>query len=139
MFWQAIKPSGNSEPKGALRDAIYRDFGSLAEFKKVFEGEGAKVFGSGWVWLVCSLKNGANLQVITTTGHDNPLMQQLLPVLLNDVWEHAYYLRYENRRPDYLKAWWSVVDWNQASTNFEMKSQSINEILSAQNDLFLST
>ena len=139
MFWQAIKPSASSEPKGALRDAINRDFGSLAEFKKVFEEEGAKVFGSGWVWLVCSLKNGANLQVITTTGHDNPLMQQLLPVLLNDVWEHAYYLRYENRRPDYLKAWWSVVDWNQASTNFEMKSQSINEILSAQNDLFLST
>lgn len=111
----------------------------MAEFKKVFEGEGAKVFGSGWVWLVCSLKKGANLQVITTTGHDNPLMQQLLPVLLNDVWEHAYYLRYENRRPDYLKAWWSVVDWNQASSNFEMKLQSINEILSAQNDLFLST
>ena len=138
MFWRAIKPSGSNEPKGVLRDAINRDFGSMTDFKKVFEEEGAKVFGSGWVWLVCSLKNGANLQVITTTGHDNPLMQNLLPVLLNDVWEHAYYLRYENRRPDYLKAWWAVVDWDQASTNFEKKSQSVNEILTAEDELFLA-
>ena len=139
MFWRAIKPSGTTEPKGALRDAINRDFGSLADFKKVFEEEGAKVFGSGWVWLVCSLKNGANLQVITTTGHDNPLMQNLLPVLLNDVWEHAYYLRYENRRPDYLKAWWALVDWDQALANFEKKSQSASEILSAENERFLAS
>ena len=138
MFWRAIKPSGTNEPKGVLRDAINRDFGSLADFKKVFEEEGAKVFGSGWIWLVCSLKNGANLQVITTTGHDNPLMQNLLPVLLNDVWEHAYYLRYENRRPDYLKAWWAVVDWDQASINFEKKSQSVSEILTAENERFLA-
>lgn len=138
MFWRAIKPSGTNEPKGVLRDAINRDFGSLADFKKVFEEEGAKVFGSGWIWLVCSLKNGANLQVITTTGHDNPLMQNLLPVLLNDVWEHAYYLRYENRRPDYLKAWWAVVDWDQASISFEKKSQSVSEILTAENERFLA-
>ncbi len=138
MFWNAIKPHSSNEPKGQLRDAINRDFGSLAEFKKVFEEEGAKVFGSGWVWLVCSLKNGANMQVITTTGHDNPLMQNLLPILLNDVWEHAYYLRYENRRPDYLKAWWSIVDWEQASSCFEKKSQSVSEILTAENDIFLA-
>lgn len=139
MFWTAIKPSGTNEPKGLLRDAIEREFGSIAEFKKIFEEEGAKLFGSGWVWLVCSLKNGANLQVITTTDHDNPLMKNLLPVLLNDVWEHAYYLKYESRRPDYLKAWWSVVDWDQASACFEKKSLSLNEILEAENDLFLAS
>ena len=139
MFWNAMKPSGGNEPKGSLRDAINRDFGSFAEFKKCFEDEGAKVFGSGWVWLVCSLKNGANLQVITTSGHDNPLMKNLLPVLLNDVWEHAYYLRYESRRPDYLKAWWSVVDWDYASACFEKKSLSVEEILTAENILFLAT
>ena len=138
MFWNAIKPFSMNEPKGPLRDAINRDFGSLAEFKKVFEEEGAKVFGSGWVWLVCSLKNGANMQVITTSGHDNPLMQNLLPILLNDVWEHAYYLRYENRRPDYLKAWWNIVDWDNASSCFEKRSQSVAEILSGENKLFLA-
>ena len=138
MFWNAIKPFSINEPKGPLRDAINRDFGSLAEFKKVFEAEGAKVFGSGWVWLVCSLKNGANMQVITTSGHDNPLMQNMLPILLNDVWEHAYYLRYENRRPDYLKAWWSIVDWDNASSCFEKRSQSAAEILNAENKLFLA-
>ena len=139
MFWKAIKQSGVNEPKGPLRDAINRDFGSFDEFKKCFEDEGAKVFGSGWVWLVCSLKNGANMQVITTSGHDNPLMQNLLPVLLNDVWEHAYYLRYENRRPDYLKAWWTVVDWDHASDCFEKRSQSVAEILTAENERFLAT
>ncbi len=137
-FWHAIKPFSINEPKGLLRDAINRDFGSLTDFKKTFEGEGAKVFGSGWVWLVCSLKNGTNLQVITTSGHDNPLMQGLLPILLNDVWEHAYYLRYENRRPDYLKGWWSVVDWEQASVCFEKRAQSLNEILATENQRFLA-
>ncbi len=136
MFWHAIKPFSINEPKGVLREAINRDFGSLAEFKKVFEEQGAKIFGSGWVWLVCSLKNGANLQVMTTSGHDNPLMQNLLPILLNDAWEHAYYLRYENRRPDYLKAWWSVVNWDQASANFEKRSQSVADILAAENAIF---
>ena len=139
MFWNAMKPSSASEPKGSLRDAINRDFGSFAEFKNCFEDEGAKVFGSGWVWLVCSLENGTNLQVIATTGHDNPLMKNLLPLLLNDVWEHAYYLRYESRRPDYLKAWWSVVDWDYASVCFEKKSLSVEEILTAENERFLAT
>jgi superoxide dismutase, Fe-Mn family len=138
MFWNAIKPSGTNEPKGALRDTIEREFGSFTEFKKVFEEEGAKVFGSGWVWLVCNLKNGANLQVITTSGHDNPLMKNLLPLLLNDVWEHAYYLKYESRRPDYLKAWWAIVDWDQASANFEKRSFSVIEILTADNTRFLA-
>ena len=138
QFWNAMKPFSINEPKGLLREVINRDFGSLNEFKKCFEDEGAKVFGSGWVWLVCSLKNGANLQVITTSGHDNPLMQNLLPILLNDVWEHAYYLRYENRRADYLKAWWAIVDWDQASICFEKRSQSISEILTAENERFLA-
>jgi superoxide dismutase, Fe-Mn family len=139
MFWRAMKPSPKTEPKGSLLAAINRDFDSFDEFKKVFEHEGTKVFGSGWVWLVCSLKNGTNMQVITTSGHDNPLMQNLLPILLNDVWEHAYYLRHENRRHGYLKAWWTVVDWDQASICFEKRSQSVDEILRAENDLFIKT
>ena len=138
MFWHAMKPLGTNEPKGILRDAINRDFGSFTDFKKVFEEEGVKVFGSGWVWLVCSLKNGANMQVITTSGHDNPLMQNLLPILLNDVWEHAYYLRYESRRPDYLKAWWALVDWDKASSWFEKRSKTVSELLATENERFLT-
>lgn len=138
MFWQAMKPFSINEPKGLLRDAINRDFGSFADFKKTFEEEGAKVFGSGWVWLVCSFKNGGNLKIVTTAGHDNPLMQNQLPILLNDVWEHAYYLRYENRRPDYLKAWWSIVDWDQAASCFEKRSQTVSEVLKAENERFLT-
>jgi Fe-Mn family superoxide dismutase len=138
MFWNAMTPFSIGEPNGPLRYAIDRDFGSFAEFKEYFEDEGAKIFGSGWVWLVCDLNKGASLQVITTAGHDNPLMQNLLPILLNDVWEHAYYRHYENRRADYLKAWWCVVDWDHASACFEKRYLSVNEILTAENKLFLA-
>lgn len=138
LFWRAIKPFSISEPKGALREAINRDFGSLAEFKKSFEEAGAKLFGSGWVWLVRGFKQDNKLRIITTSGHDHPCMQNLLPVLLNDVWEHAYYLQYESRRPDYLKAWWSVVDWEHATACFESNSTSVKALLTAENKQFCS-
>jgi Fe-Mn family superoxide dismutase len=120
MLWRAMSPSGGGEPAGALADAIQRDFGSFAQFKTRFAEAGSKVFGAGWVWLVRSQREGGNLQVITTSGHENPLMRGRFPVLVNDVWEHAYYLKYENRRLDYLNAWWAVVDWNEAARRFEM-------------------
>ncbi len=137
LFWNALKPFSVSEPKGALREAINRDFGSLSEFKKRFEEEGVKHFGSGWVWLVKGLEPDRKLQIITTNGHDHPLMQNLVPILLNDVWEHAYYLQYESRRNDYLKAWWSVVDWEQATNCYKNTASSVDEILAAQNKQFL--
>ncbi|MES2637140.1 MAG: superoxide dismutase [Pseudomonadota bacterium] len=138
LFWRAIKPFNAGEPRGTLREAINRDFGSLAEFKKRFEEEGAKVFGSGWVWLVKGFEQDSQLQIMTTTGHDHPLMQNLIPILLNDVWEHAYYLQYESRRPDYLKAWWSVVDWEQATSCYESNVSSVEEILIDENKQFLA-
>ena len=138
LFWRAIKPFSVSEPKGLLREAINRDFGSLPAFKKQFEAASAELFGSGWVWLVRDFKQDSKLRIITTTGHDHPLMQNLLPVLLNDVWEHAYYLQYESRRADYLKAWWSVVDWEQAAACFESEIKSIDAILTVENKQFLT-
>lgn len=137
LFWNAIKPFSVSEPNGVLREAINRDFGSLAEFKKRFEEEGIKHFGSGWVWLVKGFAQDSKLQIITTKGHDHPLMQNLVPILLNDVWEHAYYLQYESRRNDYLKAWWSVVNWEQATLCYQNKASSVDGILAAQNNQFL--
>jgi superoxide dismutase, Fe-Mn family len=135
MFWRTMKPSAVSEPKGLLREAINRDFGSFADFKTQFEEKGSKLFGSGWVWLTRTRHNGGKLEVITTDGHDHPMMKNRFPLLLNDVWEHAYYLKYENRRPDYLKAWWSVVDWEQTAKCFAHSDSSIEEILLAEEDL----
>jgi superoxide dismutase, Fe-Mn family len=129
LFWRAMKPDAASGPSGLLREAIIRSFGSVAKFKTKFEEEGTKLFGSGWVWLVRTPKDGGKLEVITTSGHDNPIMQGNLPILLNDVWEHAYYLKYENRRPDYLKTWWSVVDWKEASHRFELSDKNSTEEL----------
>lgn len=130
LFWRAMKPAspGNAgaqgEPKGLLRDAINRDFGSFTAFKTQFEEAGAKLFGAGWVWLVRTLQDGGKLEVITTSGHDHPLVQHHYPLLLNDVWEHAYYLHYESRRADYLKAWWPLVDWERAAHCFEISGHS---------------
>lgn len=129
LLWRAMKPGATGEPNGLLREAIIRSFGSEAKFKTKFEEEGAKLFGSGWVWLVRTHKDGGKLEVITTSGHDNPIMQGNLPILLNDVWEHAYYLHYENRRPDYLKTWWSVVDWEEAAHRFELSDENSAEEL----------
>ena len=119
LFWRAMSPAAGGAPSGLLADAINRDFGSLAEFKVRFAEVGAKLFGSGWVWLARAQQDGGGLQVYTTSGHDNPLMQGHFPILVNDVWEHAYYLKHENRRADYLKGWWPVVNWEEAARRFE--------------------
>jgi Fe-Mn family superoxide dismutase len=122
LFWRTMTPDSTAEPLGSLRDALYHDFGSIATFKATFEAAGSTHFGSGWVWLVAP-RTGGRLEIMTTVGHDHPAMKDLVPVLVNDVWEHAYYLRYENRRTEYLKAWWAVVDWNEASRRFEERDQ----------------
>jgi superoxide dismutase, Fe-Mn family len=124
MLWRAMSPGGGGEPAGALADAIKRDFGGLEKFKGQFNEAGEKLFGSGWVWLARTQQDGGKLEVYTTPGHGNPLMQDHFPLLVNDVWEHAYYLKHENRRGDYLKGWWSIVDWKEAARRFEVSDLS---------------
>jgi len=123
MFWELMSPEGG-EPAGALADAIERDFGGLETFKARFVEAGEKLFGSGWVWLARTQQDGGKLAVYTTLGHDTPLMHGHLPVLVNDVWEHAYYLKHENRRGAYLKGWWAVVNWKEAARRFESAGAS---------------
>lgn len=139
MFWRVMKPGAAGEPKGPLREAIDRDFGSVALFKARFEEAGAGLFGSGWVWLARTAKDGGKLEVITTTGHDHPMMQDRFPLLVNDVWEHAYYLKYESRRPEYLKAWWKVVDWDEAARRFDLSGDSAEELWEAEGGQVLET
>ncbi len=127
LFWQAMSPGGGGEPTGALADAIKRDFGSLEKFKARFDEAGEKLFGSGWVWLARTRQDGGKLKVCTTSGHGNPLMQGHFPLLLNDVWEHAYYLKHENRRADYLKGWWPVVNWQEAARRYERSDHSAEQ------------
>jgi Fe-Mn family superoxide dismutase len=122
MYWQIMGPKAGGEPTGALAAAIQKDFGSFAEFKKQFNEAGTKRFGSGWAWLVRT--NEGKLQVTSTPNQDNPLMEGLYPIMGNDVWEHAYYLMYQNRRADYLQAWWNVVNWNAVSDRFKLASAS---------------
>jgi Fe-Mn family superoxide dismutase len=105
-----MTPGGSKEPTGALASAITSTFGSFDAFKAAFNDAGAKRFGSGWVWLVVNKEN--QLAITSTANQDSPLMDGLVPVLGNDVWEHAYYLTYQNRRPEYLSAWWNVVNWD---------------------------
>lgn len=124
LFWHAMSPQGGSEPQGALADAIRHDFGGLEKFKERFVKAGAAVFGSGWVWLVRNPDVDGRLEVMTTPGHMNPLIQGDYPILLNDVWEHAYYLRYENRREEYLNSWWNVVNWQVANERYERAARS---------------
>lgn len=124
LLWRAMSPSGGGEPAGALAAAIKRDFGDFAQFKARFAEAGNKVFGSGWVWLARTQKDGGKLQVYTTIGHENPLTQGHYPILVNDVWEHAYYLKYENRRADYLDAWWAIADWDEAARRYEISENS---------------
>jgi superoxide dismutase, Fe-Mn family len=122
LFWQSMSPADGSGPTGKLAAAIEKAFGGLEQFKTAFDDAGSKVFGSGWVWLVVASAKGTNkppLEIVTTSGHDNPILQGKYPLLLNDVWEHAYYLKHENRRPDYLKNWWTVVNWKEAMRRFE--------------------
>jgi Fe-Mn family superoxide dismutase len=116
FFWETMTPGG-SQPSGRLLDGINSTFGGLDSFKKKFAEAGVGQFGSGWVWLVAS--PGGALQITSTPNQDNPLMDDAAvkgtPILGNDVWEHAYYLKYNNRRPDYLNAWWDVVNWDMAN------------------------
>jgi Fe-Mn family superoxide dismutase len=117
MFWQIMKPQGGGEPTGALASAIQSAFGSFDALKTAFNDAGAKRFGSGWAWLV--LDKSGKLSVTSTANQDNPLTDGLYPVLGNDVWEHAYYLKYQNRRPEYLNAWWNVVNWDEVARRYE--------------------
>jgi superoxide dismutase, Fe-Mn family len=119
MFWNIMGPAGSEgvggAPTGAIGAQIATDFGDFEAFKTAFNGAAAKQFGSGWGWLVFT---GGKLKVITTANQDSPLSQGLHPILGNDVWEHAYYLKYNNRRPDYLAAWWNVVNWAEVNKRF---------------------
>ena len=118
LLWRAMSPDGGGAPSGPLAEAINHAFDSFEKFKTQFEEAGGKLFGSGWVWLVKPLKGDDKLQVFTTSGHGHPAAQGYTPILVNDVWEHAYYLKHENRRAEYLKGWWSVVNWNEAARRF---------------------
>ena len=122
MFWQIMKPNGGGQPTGELASAIEQAFGSFDQFKAAFNDAGTKRFGSGWVWLV--LDQGGKLSVTTTANQDSPLMNGLYPVMGNDVWEHAYYLEYQNRRPDYLAAWWNVVNWDEIARRYDQAPKS---------------
>ena len=108
LFWTWMSPDGGGEPDGALGEAITSTFGSFDEFKTKFKDAGANQFGSGWAWLV---HNGEGLQVVSTPNQNNPLTDGKTPLLGLDVWEHAYYLKYQNKRPDYMEAWFNVVNW----------------------------
>ena len=116
MFWQIMAPHAGGAPKGALASAIDQAFGSFEQFKAAFKDAGVKRFGSGWAWLV--LDKSGKLQVASTANQDNPLSSGLYPVMGNDVWEHAYYLKYQNKRPDYLDAWGNVVNWDAVASRY---------------------
>ena len=113
MFWQLMGPGKGGNPTGAIGDAINKTFGSFDAFKEKFEAAGVNQFGSGWAWLVRT-KSG-EFKITSTPNQDSPISNGEFPVLGNDVWEHAYYLKYQNRRPDYLKAWWNVVNWDEVN------------------------
>ncbi len=117
MFWQIMKPNGGGEPTGDLASAIQQAFGSFDQLKAALNDAGLKRFGSGWTWLV--LNANGQLQVVSTANQDSPLMDGLYPVMGNDVWEHAYYLKYQNRRADYLNAWWNVVNWDEIARRYQ--------------------
>ena len=115
MFWKILKKGGGGEPKGELGDAIKSAFGSIADFKTKFNQAATTRFGSGWAWLF--FKDG-KLTIESTPNQDNPLMSGGKPVMGLDVWEHAYYLKYQNRRPEYIEAWWNLVNWDEITKNF---------------------
>jgi superoxide dismutase, Fe-Mn family len=116
LFWEIMGPDGGGEPTGDLAAAIADTFGSVDDLKSQVNDAGVKRFGSGWSWLVW---DGTGLAVLSTPNQDSPVMEGKTPILGVDVWEHAYYLNYQNRRPDYLAAWWNVVDWNAVGAKFD--------------------
>ena len=115
LFWEIMGPDGGGEPSGSLADAISSTFGGLDELKAQVNDAGVKRFGSGWTWLVT---DGGKLTETSTPNQDSPLSDGRTPILGIDVWEHAYYLKYQNRRPDYLEAWWNVVNWDEVAQRF---------------------
>ncbi len=116
MFWNIMSPEKGQTPEGSLKEAIDRDFGSVDAFKEKFDAAAKTRFGSGWAWLV--VNSDKKLEVISTANQDNPMMDGYTPILGLDVWEHAYYLNYQNRRPDYIKEWFEVVNWKQVQELF---------------------
>jgi Fe-Mn family superoxide dismutase len=116
LFWEIMSPDGGGEPSGALADAINDTFDSVDELKKLLNDTGVKRFGSGWSWLVY---DGTGLAVYSTANQDSPISNSDVPLLGIDVWEHSYYLKYQNRRPEYLEAWWNVVNWDAVRKRFE--------------------
>ncbi len=116
MFWQIMGPNAGGAPSGELADAITKTFGGFDQLKEKVNAAGTTRFGSGWAWVV---KAGSGLEVSSTANQDSPVMEGKFPILGIDVWEHAYYLKYQNRRPDYLGAWWNVVNWNEVSRRFK--------------------
>ena len=120
FFWTILGPKAGGSPKGKLADAINSTFGGFDQFKEKFQAAGAGRFGSGWAWLV--INKAGSLEISSTPNQDSPIMEGIKPVLGVDVWEHAYYLKYQNRRPDYLKAVWNVVNWDAVGKRFEAAS-----------------
>jgi Fe-Mn family superoxide dismutase len=118
LFWEIMGPKAGGEPSGALAQAINSTFNSFANFKEKFSAAATTRFGSGWAWLVLS---GGKLELYSTANQDSPLMQGHAPILGLDVWEHAYYLKYQNRRPEYITAWWNVVNWAEVAKRFDKK------------------
>jgi Fe-Mn family superoxide dismutase len=119
LFWEWMSPDGGGEPDGALREALDSAFGSFEDFKAKFKAAGVGRFGSGWSWLV---HDGSGLAVVSTANQDNPISDGQTPLLGVDVWEHAYYLKYQNRRPDYIDAWWNTVNWAKVAEGFSRVS-----------------
>ena len=119
LFWESMSPDGGGAPDGDLASAIDSEFGSFDDFKEKFEAAGVAQFGSGWVWLVV---DGGKLAITSTANQDNPITDGKTPLLGNDVWEHAYYVSYRNRRPEYLKAWWNTVDWGKVAERYASAS-----------------
>jgi Fe-Mn family superoxide dismutase len=116
MFWESMAPNAGGKPEGALRTAIDAAFGSFEEFQTLFAEAAVKRFGSGWSWLVVDSKK---LSIVSTANQDNPVTEGKTPILGLDVWEHAYYLHYQNRRPDYIKAWWNIVNWQEVQKRYQ--------------------
>jgi Fe-Mn family superoxide dismutase len=119
LFWESISPNGGDAPEGSLAQAIDSVFGSFEAFQSSLKEVGVNRFGSGWSWLV---HNGSELAIVSTPNQDNPISNGSTPLLGVDVWEHAYYLKYQNRRPDYIDAWWNVVDWDKVAERFSAAS-----------------
>ncbi len=124
LFWEIMSPDGGGEPSGALGDAINDTFGAFDVLKQQLNDGGVKRFGSGWTWL---LWDGTGLAVRSTPNQDTPLMDSDTPLLGIDVWEHAYYLNYQNRRPDYLEAWWNVVNWDAVAARFDAARERVEQ------------